>query len=300
MEKGGLMVQKILTALDGSKTSESVLPYLETLLASQDADVTLLRVLSAESSDRSHEAYAYLDRIAARLREKGAVVDTRVRTGRPAPTIVDLAVEGGYSLIAMCSRGKSGVKRLLMGSVAEEVLRRSPMAVLIVHPAPKAAGKMRIKRIVVPLDGSLRSGSILPRLAPLAKATGAKLLLMTVIEPRAKNDYPVEVVARNIFRDQKQLHKQGIPTELAIRYGDPMTEILSFGDVQNADLMALSTHGRTGVERALYGSVAESVLRKGKLPLLILRTAGKFVSDPIHAPKIRAERRKKLEASGTK
>lgn len=293
------MVQKILTALDGSKTSESVLPYLETLLASQDADVTLVKVLASESSTRSHEAYAYLDRIADTLREKGAVVDTRVRTGRPAPTIVDLAVEGGYSLIVMCSRGRTGVKRLLMGSVAEEVLRRSPIPVLIVHPTSKA-GKLRIKRIVVPLDGSLRSGSILPRLAPLAKATGAKLLLMTVVEPRAKPDYPVEIVARNIFREQKQLHKQGIPTELAIRYGDPATEILSFADVQDADLLALSSHGRTGVERALYGSVAESVLRKGKLPLLILRTAGKFVSDPIHAPKIRADRRRKLQAAGIK
>ena len=294
------MLQKILTALDGSKTSESVIPYLETLLASQDANVTLIKVLSAESPTRIREASTYLNRIAAGLRAKGAVVDTHVLTGRPAPTLVDMAVRGGFSLILMCSRGKSGIKRLLMGSVAEEVLRRSPIPVFIVHPMTKTTGKMRIKRIVVPLDGSLRSGSILSRVAPLAKATGAKVLFMTVVEPRSKQDYPVEVLARNVFREQKRLHKQGIQTELAIRYGDPVVEILSFGDVQNADMVALSTHGRTGVERALYGSVAESVLRKGKLPLLLLRTAGKFVPDPIHAPKVRTERRNQLEAAGTK
>jgi len=294
------MMRKILTALDGSKTSESVLSYLETLLASQDADVTLVQVLPSDSPAQVRDAEAYLNRIAAGLRGKGAIVDTHVLRGRPAPTIVDMAVRGGFSLILMCSCGKSGIKRILMGSVAEEVLRRSPIPVFIVHPLARTTGKMRIKRIVVPLDGSHRSGSILPHVAPLAKATGAKLLFMTIVEPRSRHDYPVEVVARNVFREQKRLHNQGIQTELAIRYGDPVVEILSFGDVQNADMVALSTHGRTGLERALYGSVAESVLRKGRLPLLVLRTGGKFVPDPIHAPKVRADRRRQLEAAASK
>ncbi|MBI3854412.1 MAG: universal stress protein [Planctomycetes bacterium] len=294
------MIQKILTALDGSKTSESILPYLETLLASQDANVTLVRVIAKPSESRTREAAAYLNRLAAGLRARGAIVDEHVLTGSPAPALVDMAIRGGYSLIVMCSRGKSGIKRLLLGSVAEDVLRRSPIPVLIVHPLSGNKGKMKIKRIVVPLDGSHRSGSILAHVEPLAKATGAKLLFMTIIEPKAKHDYPVEVVARNLFREQKRLHKQGIQTELAIRYGDPVVEILSFGDVQNADLVALSTHGRTGVERALYGSVAESVLRKGKLPMLLLRTAGRFIPDPMQMPAIRAQRRKKqLETAGS-
>jgi nucleotide-binding universal stress UspA family protein len=292
------MVQKILTALDGSRTSESILPYLENLLASRDANVTLTRVTSSESASRKQDAAAYLNRIAAPLRGKGAVVDTCVLSGRPGPALVDLAVRGGYSLLMMCTRGKTGLKRLLLGSVAEEVLRRSPIPVLIVHPLGKNPGQMKFRRIVVPLDGSHRSGSILPHLAPLAKAMGAKLLFTTIVEPHAKDELPVEVVARNLFREQKRLHKQGIQTEMTVRYGDPVAEILSFGDVQNADLVALSTHGRTGLDRVRFGSVAESVLRKGKLPLLLLRTAGKFVSDPTHAPAIRAQRQKeRLEAT---
>ena len=150
-----------------------------------------------------------------------------------------------------------------------------------------------MKRILVPLDGSHRSAAILPAAAALAKATGARLIFTTVVEPNAREEIPVEVLANNLFREQKRLHREGIPTQLAIRYGDPVAEILSFGDSQNADLVALSTHGRSGVERALYGSVTESVLRKGKLPLLILRTVGKYVPDPLRAPAIRAERRKK-------
>ena len=287
------MVKKILTALDGSKTAESVLPYLETLLTTEDADVTLVQVVPSGFPDLVDSAAAYLQRLAAGLRARGAVVDTAVETGAPAVALAQLAARGGYSLLLMCSRGKSGLKRLLLGSVAEETLRRSTIPVLIVHPLTKTAGKVRLKRIVVPLDGSARSATILPHVATLARATGARLLFLTTVNPEAKSDYPVEVVARNLFREQKRLHREGIPTELAIRYGEPVAEILSFSDVQGADLIALSTHGRSGVERALYGSVTESVLRKGPLPLLILRTAGKFVYEPLSAPKIRAQRRKK-------
>jgi nucleotide-binding universal stress UspA family protein len=288
------MIKKILTALDGTKASESILPYLETLLASQDADVSLVRVTAGGSLARSHEAYAYLNKVAAGLRAKGAVVDLHVLSGKPAPALVDMAARGNYSLIVMCSRGKSGLKRLLLGSVAEEVLRRSPVPVLIVHPATAGGEKPKLKRIVVPLDGSHRSATILPPVAALAKASGARLLFTTVVEPNAREEIPLEVLAKNLFREQKQLLRQGIPTELIIRYGNPADEILSLGDVQSADLVALSTHGRTGLERARFGSVAESILRKGKVPMLLLRTSGKFVPDPIHAPKIRAQRRRQL------
>jgi nucleotide-binding universal stress UspA family protein len=293
-------MRKILTALDGTKASESILPYLETLLESQDANVTLVQVTPVWSNARTHEAYSYLNGVAEKLRAKGAVVDLHVLAGKPAETLVDMALRGNYSLIVMGSRGKTGLKRLLLGSVAEEVLRRSPLPVLIVHPPAATGEKPKLKRIVVPLDGSHRSATILPHVAALAKATGARLLFTTVVEPHAREEIPVELLARSLFRDQEQLLRQGIPTELIIRYGNPTDEILSLGTVQGADLLALSTHGRTGFERARFGSVAESLLRKGKLPLLLLRTAGKFVPDPLRAPKIRSERRRRLETAGSR
>ncbi|HLY74586.1 MAG TPA: universal stress protein, partial [Planctomycetota bacterium] len=282
--------------LDGSKDSESVLPHLETLLESQDADVTLVHVISDLEVSKIQGTRAYLTAAAKELQAKGVVIDVHVLVGRPAPMIVRMAVQGGYSLILMCSKGKKGLSRLVLGSVTEEVLRRSPLPVLVVHPLGTSKRKLRLKRIVVALDGSHRSASILPYLAPLAKATGSKLLFMTAVDPLAKNDMPVEVVSNNLFREQKLMHRQGIKTELAIRYGDPATEILAFSDVQDADLLAIATHGRTGVDRMVYGSVAESVLRSGELPMLVLRTAGTFKSDPLHAPAIRAQRAKESKA----
>ena len=286
------MVQKFLAALDGSAASESILPYLESLLAAQDADVTLTQVVPTPEAADVEKAHRYLHPLAAVLREKGLVVDVCVATGKPADALIDLAKQGGYSMILMCSKARTGLPRLIYGSVAEDVLRRSPVPVLVVHPQAPGQEKPRLKRIVVPLDGSHRSGSILQHVAPLAKATGSKLLFVTVVDPRAKDAMPVEVIARNLFREQKQLHRQGLQTELLIRYGDPAAEILSSGDDQHADLVALSTHGRTGLDRALYGSVAESILREGRLPLLVLRTAGTYEYDPMHATQIRAEREK--------
>jgi len=249
-------MKRILVPLDGSHRSASILPYLETLLASQDANVTLVRVAPNGPMGRAHEAYSYLNRVAEGLRAKGAVVDIHVLTGKPGPALVEMASRGGFSLVVMCSRGKAGLKRLLLGSVAEEVLRRSPVPVLIVHPRSDAAEKPKMKRILVPLDGSHRSAAILPPAAALAKATGARLIFTTVVEPNAREEIPVEVLAKNLFREQKELLRQGIPTELIIRYGNPANEILSLGEVQGADLVALSTHGRTGLERARFGSVA--------------------------------------------
>ena len=294
------MVRKILAAVDGTSASESILPYLESLLRCQDADVTFVRVVPQESANALQKAYLYLNRLVSAMTRKGAVAASHVLSGRPAARIVDHAVQGKYDLILMGSRGKKGLKRFLLGSVAEEVLRHSPVPVLVAHPPGRNAGEIGLRRILVPLDGSHRSASILPAVATLAKATGAKLIFATVVDPRSREDYPVEVVAKNLFKEQKDLHRAGLSTELCIRFGDAAAEILALGQAMEVDLIALSTHGRTGLERARYGSVTESILRDGKSPLLVLRTAGKFVSDPIHAPEIRARRQRQRQEAAAK
>src|ERR1043166_6458386 len=168
------MRRKILTALDGSKTSESILPHLEMLLRNEDADVTLARV-AIPGGPGAEEIEEYLKALASSLESKGASVDTAILKGDPAAEIVRRAIEGGFHLIAMCSRGKTGLKRLILGSVAEAVLRRSTVPVLIVHPTEKSADAPKIRRIVVPLDGTHRAAGILASVADLAGAAGAKI-----------------------------------------------------------------------------------------------------------------------------
>jgi nucleotide-binding universal stress UspA family protein len=276
------MMRKILAALDGSKTSESVLPYLEELLRNEDADVTLARVAHGDRLTEHKELVAYLKGFSDALKNKGASVKTEILAGEPAKELVKYAVEKGFHLILMSTRGKTGLKRLILGSVTAEVLKTSPVPVLIVHPAEKGQAAPKIRRIVVPLDGSHRSASILPAVADVAKAMGAKIGFVTVVNPTKKDEMPVEVVAENIFREQKKLQKRGLEVEIAILYGDPATEAMDFAGRNEADLMAIATHGRTGLDRLRYGSVAEVILTKSRIPLMVVRTAATLKPHPLH------------------
>jgi nucleotide-binding universal stress UspA family protein len=264
------MTSKILVALDGSTTSESILSYLNALLHYQDADVTL--AIAGLPGKDAAGLQDYLSGVADRLRRKGAVVDTEVLTGRPAEAITSYAAGGRFDLLALCSRGKSGLKRLLFGSVAEEILHASTVPVLVVPPETVRDVPSAIQKIVLPLDGSHRSASILKPATVLAKAFGAKLCFVTVVSPVAKDELPVETVAHNLFREQRALQEQGLDVEVAVLYGDPTERILDFAEQNDADLIALSTHGRSGLDTLRFGSVAQSLLRKGQRPLLVVRT----------------------------
>lgn len=266
------MTRRILVTLDGSKVSESILPYVEMLLGTADANVTLASVEEPDVSMREAGKLAYLEGHADRLRNKGVFVDVALLSGAAVAEIVRFAVESKVDLVAMCTHGRTGLTRLLMGSVAEKVLRQLPIPAWVVHPLNSDDPLPVIRRILVPLDGSHRSASILPHVAGMARALGARVDLVTVTYPSGKNELPREVVSANLRRAQESFEEQGLEVNLSILHGDPAAEILGFSEAHRSDLVALSTHGRTGLDRLFYGSVAESILRNTPLPLLVLRT----------------------------
>ena len=124
-----------------------------------------------------------------------------------------------------------------------------------------------MKRIVVPLDASSVAESVLPVVADLARAGGASIRLLRV-EPMPDNcleaeglDY-LETVAARLGE---------IPVESCVRFGDPLDEILKEADAFDADLIAVTTAGRSGVGRAMLGSVADRVFRRAETPVLLYR-----------------------------
>lgn len=286
------MIRKILTALDGSKVSESILAQVETLMGMFGADVTLAMVIPEDRPSLERSTRAYLEKAAKRLRAGGRRVDVAVLTGTPGRAIARFAAGDGYDLIALCSRGKSGLRRLLLGSVAEEILRRASVPVLVAHPPLKDVQAVtEFKRIVVPLDGSHRSASILPCVSEMARAHGAKLAFVTVVSSTRKEDLPAETVCHNLFREQTDLQSQGLDVELAVLFGDPATEILAFAARNQADLIAICTHGRTGLDRMRHGSVTEAILRRNRRAMLVFRTAAVVREHPVHAVAAGARRR---------
>lgn len=129
------MYQRALVALDGSPEAEAILPFLVAVAGPPDVEVTLLRILPAGELDDAHQrridAEEYLAPLAAELRSRGVRATTAVRHGDPATEILAGATEAGADLIAMTTHGRSGLGRLLMGSVAHAVLGRARIAVFL-------------------------------------------------------------------------------------------------------------------------------------------------------------------------
>lgn len=138
------------------------------------------------------------------------------------------------------------------------------------------------KRILVPLDRSSLAESVIPLVTDLARGGDASVRLLHVAPtPTGRVDWEGRVVA---YADQEmsrlhaesmdylqtvELHLQGVPMESAVRFGDPLREILAEADEFGADLIAVTTAGRSGLRRAVLGSVAEQVFRKARVPVVL-------------------------------
>lgn len=135
--------KRILIPLDGSDCAENVLPVVEKLATELKADLVLLRVALANTFPGwdpteaqlkvVREAEAYLQKVEDRLKAKGFKAESHVRYGEDAEEILDHAAQKEIDLIAMTTHGRSGVKRFLLGSVAEKVLRYSPKPIFLVR-----------------------------------------------------------------------------------------------------------------------------------------------------------------------
>lgn len=153
------MYNRILVPLDGSKTAEAILPFVLEIAGPLDIEVTLLRVVVPvppsvvegsrqvvveDTEARRAEAEQYLDRLAAELRDRGVRVRTVVRRGDPVTEIASAARELEVDLVAMTTHGRSGLGRLLFGSVAEAVLRSTDLPVLMMRQtAAQVAERVR-------------------------------------------------------------------------------------------------------------------------------------------------------------
>src|SRR5690349_4797781 len=174
--KGGSMIERILVPLDGSATAEAALDHLRPLLHVKDSEVLLVQVVPvlpafegawAEAPQAltalQESGEAYVGKIRTRLESQGARVRSVVRVGFPAETILNLAEKEGTTLIAMTTHGRTGLSRWALGSVAEKILRASPVPVLVVRSFVRgptgepvfAAGKdLSFRKILVCVDNS--------------------------------------------------------------------------------------------------------------------------------------------------
>jgi nucleotide-binding universal stress UspA family protein len=279
------MFNKILVPLDGSSLALRILKPLGRLVRSSSTELTLLRVVEPRSEvDHDPLPAAELDmqvqrrEVQARL---GSEVDPRIQLvrGDPADEIVRYARETGQDLVAMSTHGRSGLDRLVNGSVAERVLHGCEVPLLLCSPRAFGASRVdRFERILVALDGSERSERVLPLVERVAAAHGAEVKLLRV-EPFVASEIPSPALSdlwepqrleASLGRAVDRLQGAGLNAMASASYGDVPAELLRACD--GADLLAITTHGRSGISRWWFGSVAEEVLRRARCPLLVVRT----------------------------
>jgi nucleotide-binding universal stress UspA family protein len=214
--------------------------------------------------------------------------------------VCELAREIGADLIVLATRGHTGLKRILLGSTAERIVRFSPCPVLIVRPRKgkgparpeKKTGESLFRRIVVPIDFSTSSMAALQYAAVLAREFGADLLLFHALFPathvavdRVSLEPPGGVDAayqRDAELSMEALTQldflRGLKCETLVRWGYAVDEICGLTSQPEIDLLVTSTHGRSGFKHILMGSVAEHIVRYAECPVLVV-PALKTLSD---------------------
>jgi nucleotide-binding universal stress UspA family protein len=277
-------MRTVLVPLDGSELADAILAHVERFLGAGPCDVVLLRVLLG-GAEGTAPAQAKLERLAAeahlantraRLEALGARVTTLVREGDPATEILHAIDRHIPTLVAMTSHGRSGVLRWVRGSVAERVLRScsTPLLLVTPHVGPNADAQ-RFRRILLPLDGGERSAAILPMVEDLARRHESEVVLLRVEREGLSRPVlaatlaPARVV-ESLRPWTERLASQGLRCRAIAAQGETASEILDVAEREGVDLIAMTTHGRSGLPRLIDGSVSERVLRHCRRPLLVV------------------------------
>jgi len=300
----GLRIRSILVCLDRSALSEACLPFARFLADALGAEISLLHVipLASDSSEPScadpiawrlsvREAENYLDEIRHELDDSPAGnerVAIELTHGRPAERIVRTAHERGTDLIVLATHGEGGLGPTNLGSTVQQVLALTPCSVLVIPSDSTSPANLPPKRIVVPLDGSLRTESVLPIVTRLAKESAAVVSLVHVVaEPtesavlvagddlalaRVLASRIVSTAERYLLRIRADLTRTLRDVEVhVLREVDERRALLDAAESQSADLIVLAAHGCTCDADRTLGSVTSYALTHTRVPVLVLQ-----------------------------
>jgi nucleotide-binding universal stress UspA family protein len=286
------MYTNILVPLDGSKSSEQILPYARLLAGAFHIPVNLLHVqgedialaLTPPQQDRE-----YLSKIAEEHFPRSTKIRYNAEMGKPAELIVERAAVDHSTIIAMATHGMSGMRRWVLGSTASKVVRSAENPVLLVRPFEAEPHQpILLKTLLVPLDGSMVAEKIFPHVIALANALDLEANLVRVHRTPLES-YTVGVgLPAGVFSEPRDAvqnpvmeyldgRAQSLEAEGLRRVnsfameGDAAGEIIDAARKTAGCMIAMTTHGESGIKRWLLGSVAEKVVQHSAAPVLLIR-----------------------------
>lgn len=293
------MFQRILVPLDGSELGELALPYAAELAAAFGSQVDLLYVDDTKSPEQQHMNQVYIEKMVERtveLIKNFSPVETNparanpvILDGEPAAQIIEYAEKNNVSLLIMVSHGRSGIMPWPMGSTAAKVLQRTDKPVLFIRaqkPVPQS-GTSVFGRILLPLDGSPNGESALPHIKELTTRIASELTFFRVVAPgyhvqtigglnyvslpKAEIDRLSDEARQYLDRISAEVEGSRATIKLEVRVGDAASEIIKFAAEQDFNLIAMSSHGYSSIDKWTFGGVTHKVLHSGKTPIFLVR-----------------------------
>jgi nucleotide-binding universal stress UspA family protein len=307
------MYKNILVPTDCSGFDREAIRVALRIAARGEAKVNLVRVLttsaffgmaaspdaaalSGEAIRQEHDtALAELYSLAAECRNAGDYKVTVSLEQGPVPDALEAyAKRNEIDLIVISSHGRSGISRLSLGSVTDSLIRHTTIPVLVVKPPSSYLNpqvREGFKNIVVPLDGSALAEQVLTPVMTLAELDDSEIKLLYVLKPElvdgnysAERILPwwekdVSAAQAYLFGTAEVLRRKGFAVTTDVVIGESVSEqITDYAGREQADLVAIATHGRGGLSRMLRGSVGDSVTRSARTCILVFHPSKKTVA----------------------
>ena len=286
-----LKIEKILFPTDLSETSLNAVPMAAHLAKIHGADLHMLHVYVLHSLASAANDQPFPGEEGARQILEESVPEfswNRVfhhvtRDIAAAPSILRFAAEHDVDLIVMASHGRRGIRRLLLGSVAEEVVRLSDRPVMVIRDTDRLAAEKGFERVLVPVDFSHHAEKALEYGRELAATWNAYLDVIHVLEhpqysemqyPHPVNEADLRAYAEDRMEALLRTDDGTVLRRQSIVAGYPAEEIAAEADRVDRTLVVMPSHGLRGMERLLLGSVTERVLRRAESPVIVLRAVG--------------------------
>ena len=281
------MYEKILVPLDGSELAEQAIPYAIMIAKKFQSEVILLTT-SEPASRFEHPLQSYMEKQTKALKSLKVRAEFVCLHGNAATEILKFAEGNGINLIVISTHGCTGDRCWPMGSIANKVVQRSSIPMLLIRPTQSVEHiEKRLRTMLVALDGSPVAEKIIPYVESLAKKMGSEVILFRAVEPLSMpfgTSYPfleeykvafaanAEKEAKAYLSEQEsKLRDKGLKIISDIVKTKPDQAILQYAEDHSISLIALTTHGFSGIAKWAYGSVAARVIEGSTKPILLLR-----------------------------
>ena len=283
----------ILVPTDGSPAAARATEHALSLAEHFDADIHALGVIDLQQAAGPFDAGGldreFVDRLRTAAEEDVEHVANTwaqpdrfqevVEEGTPSRVILEYIEANDIDLVVMGTHRRTGLRRFVLGSVTEHVLRESPVPVLATR-ATEDPPTLPYRNVLVPTDGSDCATGAVEHALSIASACDARLHALNVVDDAAIMGSPGGALPAGYLDNLEALGEEttdalastaeeaGVDVATAVEHGRPSQGIRSYGDANDIDLVVMGTHGRSGVERFLLGSTTEEVIRKGNFPVL--------------------------------